>query len=346
MLYGQNYIAYFWENTVETVNRYGEIIRIKLNEKEAEHWKQGEFEQIEGYEKLIKLGVLGENKSAPLLYLKPNWDRIQIEITEACNLNCKHCYLGDKKPKHMDIKTFTCILQTCKDKGVKVIEYSGGEPLLHPEFEKFVSLGKEMGFFQMLFTNGMLRANPKYFDIIQVSIDGTKEHHEKIRGKEGIFEKILENLEFYKKHTQTIVSTIVFKETTLKELLKLGDIIGTTHRIAPPVPCGYSQYGIQELRECYATCVEYASKKGIKIKNRFQCNAGRRFFYFDVEGNLHPCPLLKDVEINTWLKHLEKYEKICNTCEGCFIPCPAYRYYLNTNVNPWCKNQFLPSQDD
>lgn len=345
MSYGQNYVAYFWENTIETVNRYGEIVRIRLSEREVEHWKQGEFEKINGYEELKKHSIIKRDGCAPLLHLKPSWDRIQIEVTEACNLNCKHCYLGDKEPKHMSIETFMHILQMCRKKGVKIIEYSGGEPLLHPEFERFVSLGKEMGFFQMLFTNGTLKVDPKYFDIIQVSIDGTKEHHENIRGKKGIFERILKNLEFYKKHTQTIVSTIVFKETTINELLELGETVGTTHRVAPPVPRGYSCYGVQDLRKCYATCVEYAGKKGMRIKNKFQCNAGKRFFYFDVDGNIHPCPLLKGVDTNVWLERLKKYEKICESCDGCFIPCPAYRYYLNMDVNPWCRNQSPFSQD-
>ena len=91
------------------------------------------------------------------------------------------------------------ILQECLKNSVKIVEYSGGEPALYPELEKLAKYGKKLGFFQILFTNGTIRINLECFDVIQVSIDGPKHLHERVRGKEGIFEKILKNLEYYKK---------------------------------------------------------------------------------------------------------------------------------------------------
>ncbi len=76
-------------------------------------------------------------------------DTIQIEITNACILQCANCtrFVGHRKPYFMDWSTF-------KNAVDSMVGYPymtglmGGEPLLHPQFEKFCDyavekLGKE-----------------------------------------------------------------------------------------------------------------------------------------------------------------------------------------------------------
>lgn len=69
---------------------------------------------------------------------------IQIEITNACAHNCSNCtrFCGlHKEPFFMDFETFKKAVDSLKDfKGA--IGIMGGEPTLHPEFEKFMEYFK------------------------------------------------------------------------------------------------------------------------------------------------------------------------------------------------------------
>jgi len=70
---------------------------------------------------------------------------IQIEITNACPKRCSNCtrFCGHHtEPFFMDFETFKTAVQSMK--GFKgVVGIMGGEPTIHPEFEKFVKYFKE-----------------------------------------------------------------------------------------------------------------------------------------------------------------------------------------------------------
>ena len=65
---------------------------------------------------------------------------IEIDITNACVHACANCtrFCGHhKKPFYMDFETFKKAVDSLKDyKGM--IGIIGGEPTIHPEFERFV----------------------------------------------------------------------------------------------------------------------------------------------------------------------------------------------------------------
>jgi hypothetical protein len=66
-------------------------------------------------------------------------DNIQIEITNACHLSCSNCTRfcpHIRKPFMMDFDTFKRAVDSMKDYP-KMTGIMGGEPLLHPDFEKF-----------------------------------------------------------------------------------------------------------------------------------------------------------------------------------------------------------------
>lgn len=65
-------------------------------------------------------------------------DTIQIEITNACRNRCANCtrYVGLAEPYMMDFETFKAAVDSM-DGFPHMTGIMGGEPLLHPEFEKF-----------------------------------------------------------------------------------------------------------------------------------------------------------------------------------------------------------------
>ena len=76
-------------------------------------------------------------------------DTVQIEITNACVLSCANCtrFVGHRKPYFMSFEQFREAIDSMVDYPT-MTGLMGGEPLLHPEFEKFCDyalsmLGKE-----------------------------------------------------------------------------------------------------------------------------------------------------------------------------------------------------------
>jgi MoaA/NifB/PqqE/SkfB family radical SAM enzyme len=60
---------------------------------------------------------------------------LQIELTSRCNERCVHCYIPHgEKTRSMDSALLFRIIEQCADMGVQKIVFSGGEPMLHPDF--------------------------------------------------------------------------------------------------------------------------------------------------------------------------------------------------------------------
>lgn len=128
--------------------------------------------------------------------------RYFFELTYLCNLNCPYCYVGEERKKN-ELTTqewFDIIEQIPFYSFVTLV---GGEPLIRKDFIEILekTAKKTLGKLNVV-TNGIL-INDEIIDafirtkmmLLSVSLDGYGENHDKNRGKEGIFEKIITNLE-------------------------------------------------------------------------------------------------------------------------------------------------------
>lgn len=76
--------------------------------------------------------------------------RCEIIITEICNFNCPYCrglsdeIYGNKKIKQLSFNEIKTVIDIwCKDKPLKNIRFSGGEPTLHKDIQKIVKYAKQ-----------------------------------------------------------------------------------------------------------------------------------------------------------------------------------------------------------
>ena len=118
---------------------------------------------------------------------------ISVDITSQCNLKCKHCYfIRENYQTDLDDTVWLNTLRSIKEQYPNIIQASwcGGEPLLRQELVK-----KGMKYFRynMVITNGTLPLPQWKNCIFKVSVDGTQEFHEMIRGK-GTYDKIKQNV--------------------------------------------------------------------------------------------------------------------------------------------------------
>ncbi len=84
------------------------------------------------------------------------YKKFYIEITNVCNLACRFCPQTIRQPEFMKLETFSKILEQIKPYTDYIYFHVKGEPLLHPEIDKFLDLCYEKGFKVNVTTNGTL----------------------------------------------------------------------------------------------------------------------------------------------------------------------------------------------
>ena len=95
------------------------------------------------------------------------FNKIYLEISNICNLNCSFCPGTKRKPHVMTEAEFTAILPKIRPYTDFLYFHLMGEPLLHPNLERFLELAGEQGLKVILTTNGTLL--PKQQDMLLAS---------------------------------------------------------------------------------------------------------------------------------------------------------------------------------
>ena len=124
-------------------------------------------------------------------------------VTYRCNASCGFCDIWERPSPYIKIEDVKNNLQDLKQLGVKVIDFTGGEPLLHRQLPAFLSLAKALGFITTVTTNGLLY--PKMakdlrglIDMLHFSLDfATAERHNQSRNVK-CFDKVMESIEVAK----------------------------------------------------------------------------------------------------------------------------------------------------
>jgi MoaA/NifB/PqqE/SkfB family radical SAM enzyme len=88
--------------------------------------------------------------------------KVYIEITNVCNLACSFCPKTQRAPEFMKLESFSRILDQVKEYTDYIYFHVKGEPLIHPEIDKFLDLTFEKGLKVTLTTNGTLLSKVKH----------------------------------------------------------------------------------------------------------------------------------------------------------------------------------------
>ncbi|MEW6601644.1 MAG: radical SAM protein [Nitrospirota bacterium] len=128
---------------------------------------------------------------------------IQWHLTERCNLRCVHCYQTGGQMKEMTLPEIKDTIREISDTldiwmntyGINFtpsVNLTGGEPFLKDDIFEILDEFRIRGFEIYLLTNGILinaeiAKRLRALDIkgVQVSIEGPKEIHESIRGRDS-----------------------------------------------------------------------------------------------------------------------------------------------------------------
>jgi radical SAM protein with 4Fe4S-binding SPASM domain len=125
-------------------------------------------------------------------------------VTNRCNLRCKHCYIEAEDRKYQDELSTEEAREMINDLAamkVPVLLFSGGEPLIRQDIYELGQMAAEKGLRPVISTNGTLiddavarKIKKAGFQYVGISIDGAPATHDEFRNHPGAFADALRGI--------------------------------------------------------------------------------------------------------------------------------------------------------
>ena len=120
-------------------------------------------------------------------------------VTYRCNATCSFCDIWERPSPYVTLDNARQNLRDLKRLGVRVVDFTGGEPLLHRQLPDLLREAKQIGLITTVTTNALLY--PKQaerlrglVDMLHFSLDSPVAHeHDQSRGVR-CFEKVMESI--------------------------------------------------------------------------------------------------------------------------------------------------------
>lgn len=286
--------------------------------------------------------------------------------TLKCNCDCETCLWKDNTAKgELSLDEIKRIYLEAKGAGFIMTVLWGGEPTLRKDLTdiiKFIKQKAEFAFIGMV-TNGFLIPKQIHeygneLNLILMSLDSPlREEHDKIRGLDGLYDKVLESVDIIKKEYPLISLQFSFSISKqnihrVNEMIALGDklevpvafnVINTIqHYSAGDVDKkGLLSAKDEEISEAFKN-IYRAKQNGSKILNSemylkhfidgkkpYNCHARRVFMYVNHNGDVENClqldkPIanLRNLSVKEVLElpRFKQFLKQAENCHSCNSP--------------------------
>lgn len=159
---------------------------------------------------------LGSTKNVPRCKLLDASKFLNIYLTNSCNLHCAHCFMsaGIKMKNELHREEWEEVISQFNECGGTNVTFTGGEPLMNPDFEQIIRLTHDKGLGVTVLSNGLLwteemidRLSP-CIDEVQFSIDGVNEpDNAKVRGSHHFDRVVRTVVQFARNKVRTSVAT-------------------------------------------------------------------------------------------------------------------------------------------
>ena len=162
--------------------------------------------------------------------------RLSVELTNICNLHCSYCLRDEDALYHTPAKFFapelleSIVGQARQAVGITHLNFTGGEPTLHPRFDEILTIAESNNLKVSFVTNGWnfekiwpkLLAHRSAITHVAFSIDGaTRELHDKWRG-EGSFVRLVRAFSRCFAGELPFMLKVVIRRDTLPQLEQLA----------------------------------------------------------------------------------------------------------------------------
>ena len=163
---------------------------------------------------------------------EPHLRWLFFEITNRCNLRCRHCGSNcSSDGQSLTIGNIEATLCTIRqDKPMVCL--TGGEPMLHPDFFEIAECVHSMGFFWGMTTNATLideesaaKLRQTGMSTVSVSLDGMEQSHDSLRRQKGAWRRALRGLKFLQDAGFEPQVTTVVHQKNFEDLEPLYDLL-------------------------------------------------------------------------------------------------------------------------
>jgi MoaA/NifB/PqqE/SkfB family radical SAM enzyme len=286
-------------------------------------------------------------------------------VTYRCNASCSFCDIWEKPSPYVTEVQVAENLKALKKLGVKVIDFTGGEPLLHRGLPVFLKMARDLGFITTVTTNGLLY--PKYadtlrglIDMLHFSLDSSEASvHDTGRGV-ACFDKVMQSIEVAKSLGERPDILFTAMEHNIAEIEKIYHNITLPHNLMliinpvfsyNEVGGGLSQDHLETLRRWGKKKLVYLNDAFVQLRldggnhvDRPVCKAASTTLVISPENKLIvPCYHLGhetyDIEGNLYelyhrqeVKEMRAMEGRLPGCEGCVVNCymqPSFAVAIN-----------------
>lgn len=253
-----------------------------------------------------------------------------LELTFRCNLRCQHCYVshghtgipGQQELTTQEIKN---ILDQVTDAGTLWFLFTGGEPLMRPDFAELYTYAKQKGLLHSLFTNATMLTE-RTADVlaewrpfsIEVTMYGyTQKTYERVTGIPGSYALFRRGIEMLLERKLPLKLKTMVMSLNQHELNAMSDYarsLGCSFRFDAMLNeglqtgkgCGHPRYlrltpqevaaldATEERRMAWQEFLHRFESLKPDTKHLYQCAAGMTSYHIDPYGHLSLCMLARN----------------------------------------------------
>jgi len=166
--------------------------------------------------------------------------RVKIVTGLRCNIQCVFCYYRDNlKAPNRKFEEIRRDLLYARNRGITEVDFSGGEPTVHPDLPRMIEEAKSMGMERVcVISNGLRLSSRDYtatlknagLDEVLFSVHGSREGiHDGITRIPGSFRKISQALTNASSEGLTVRTNTVVNRMNCDDLLETGGFILNFH---------------------------------------------------------------------------------------------------------------------
>lgn len=286
-------------------------------------------------------------------------------LTYRCNAKCGFCNIWERPSPYASLSVIEDNLKSLKILGVKVIDFTGGEPLLHHHIGEILALAKRYGFITTLTTNCLLYPKKAkeikgLVDMLHFSLDYfSREKHNESRGVE-CYDHFLQSLEIAKKIGERPDVLFTVFNDNIQDLIKVYTVFCESNDFVmlinpvfgyDDIEGGLTKKNLKVLQEFSKKKLVYLNDAFIELRNNGGnqidapvCKAQSTSIVISPDNQLvTPCyhlgektiPLngdLHEVYFSDEVEYYKENEGRLSACQGCEVNCymqPSFAVEIN-----------------
>ena len=173
---------------------------------------------------------------------EPRLEMVAVHFSTVCAAKCSWCYAAETlltRHPPASYEVVERIVRRLAEEGVKEILFVGGDPVLHPDFRRSISLAKRLGLIVTVLSNSWSLRPKESFEAQLANIDNceatvlghTAELHDSITNQPGSYETLVGNLKRIAQAGKLIGACLNAIPQTVRHLYQIVEALVESHGI-------------------------------------------------------------------------------------------------------------------